>query len=672
MAAVPLNDRSGTFMDNLKVGWTNEEAMRRLKLAGRLYDRNGFALDLTEQITEEGAPYSYKAPNSDKESALVGLNTEDSARKRQKAFSTLLQAGDFKAASRQLRDAAVPFQGDEPDNPKTYCVPSDNERFRSGTWNKEEMKKQLCELREVIQPMLKAYVPNDRKQVVIGLRLGTGYGKTHVLTRFPEWLSARGIYVAYNDNQNLDSDRRAPEKAIYIRLILALYGWSSKMCSQFMNGDESSPFWQSTPLQLRTLYVHEAKKRAQGGPIAIGVDELKDLGDEKAKVVVSELAGTAAQYLKETSSMCTVVVSSLVSATFKIESGRSVYGWGPRRPSMETFEYFAESIRQDKREQAMALINAVSGAHMRSIVVAFDLYIKENLEPTVRWMYKNMKQRLGAKEDPRSLRRVVGYVKECISQTSQTAPIEDVEVLCDETGSIPPVFLMMAFEAIEKREHLENLLNAFSLFDGGPGKQLEAVAKHYDLFRADLVLPVVPGPAVVNTDMERALDEQWYRQLRFPVDLQLSEHALLQRKGEEIVPTDVVPEFGHYYHPKISNHPYIDRAFVARNREDRELCLVLAQDKVNASDFPDACRKLNEAARLLTTNSATLNHVLLILNVIGASEGTRAQSKLEWPFVLIRGQQEVRNFYTTHFADMVWFARQRHLLSLESSTVSND
>jgi len=100
------------------------------------------------------------------------------------------------------------------------------------------------------------------------------------------------------------------------------------------------------------------------------------------------------------------------------------------------------------------------------------------------------------------------------------------------------------------------------------------------------------------------------------------------------------------------------------------VCLVLAQDKINASDFSDACRKLNKAARLLTTNSATLNHVLLIVNVIGASEGTltqRTRSELEWPFVLIRGQEEVKKFYTQHFADMVWFARERHLLSLKNA-----
>ena len=90
------------------------------------------------------------------------------------------------------------------------------------------------------------------------------------------------------------------------------------------------------------------------------------------------------------------------------------------------------------------------------------------------------------------------------------------------------------------------------------------------------------------------------------------------------------------------------------------------QDKVNASDFPDACRKLNKAADELMQVSQDFGSALLVVNVIGACEDTRSQSELKWPHILIRGRREVELFYTKHFADMVWFARQRHLLSLES------
>ena len=119
-------------------------------------------------------------------------------------------------------------------------------------------------------------------------------------------------------------------------------------------------------------------------------------------------------------------------------------------------------------------------------------------------------------------------------------------------------------------------------------------------------------------------------------------------------------------HPQISNHPWIDRAYVAQHPRESSLCLVLAQDKVNASDFPGACRKLNKAADELMQVSKDFESALLVINVIGADEDTRSQSELNWPHILIRGRREVEKFYTAHFADLVWFARQRHLLSLQS------
>ena len=159
----------------------------------------------------------------------------------------------------------------------------------------------------------------------------------------------------------------------------------------------------------------------------------------------------------------------------------------------------------------------------------------------------------------------------------------------------------------------------------------------------------------------------WYKALRFKSALVMSEDALLQpqRKngsGKVIVATGVCPQEGCYYHPKVSNHPWIDRIFVALHPVDKEKCLVIIQDKVNASDFPSACAKLQMAADLLS-EAHSFKQVLLIANVIGASEGTSAQSKFTWPYILVRGDEEVRKYYSVNFADIVLYARRRHLLS---------
>ena len=90
--------------------------------------------------------------------------------------------------------------------------------------------------------------------------------------------------------------------------------------------------------------------------------------------------------------------------------------------------------------------------------------------------------------------------------------------MTDGSGVVPPVFLMQAFENGSRAgagKHLENLLCSFSLFDGGAGNQLENVAKHYDLFRAFLGLPVVPGQVEVTVPGLGGKHPTWYKKLLF-------------------------------------------------------------------------------------------------------------------------------------------------------------
>ena len=101
---------------------------------------------------------------------------------------------------------------------------------------------------------------------------------------------------------------------------------------------------------------------------------------------------------------------------------------------------------------------------------------------------------------------------------------------------------------------------------------------------------------------------------------------------------------------------------MAWNPDHSEECLVIIQDKVNSSDFASACEKLQQAADVLTA-AHNIANVLLIVNVIGASESTRAQYQLSWPHILVR-EDEVPVYYTVNFADIVLYARKRHQLSV--------
>jgi len=593
---------------------------------------------------------------------------DDTKQKRQRNFTTLLLSGDVKSATKELIEAAQPFIGESWDVPKNYRVPATS---LSGTWHGDQMKMQLRSLREEIRPKLQTYAPLDRQGVVVGIRLGTGNGKTHALTEAPEWLDALGIYLTYNLEQDLSVDQRYPEAAMLIRLTLSLHGCGSVQCTQFLKGAGTELFLGIPPKLLRGLFVSNAKDRATGD-IAICVDEIRELGDHGAKAVISELSAVAALYLAETKSMCTVLVSSLVSSTFQTHNGRTALDWAPDRPDSDTLDYFSNLVLPKEKEKILSLVNAVSGAHMRSIVVAFSLCLKDHLEPSVKALCNKMKGRLGAKLSTETNKGICTFVRQSIAaedpDTVKCSP--DIEAVIDRRGVVPPVFLMHAFESGSRAgagKYVENLLCSFSLFDGGAGKQLENVAKHYDLFRAFLGLPVVPGQVEVTVPGLGGKHATWYKQLLFSTEeMSLNEKPLLRQKGKAVVATGHIPQRGYYYHPQISNHPWIDRAYVAQHPRDSRCCLVLSQDKVNASNFPGACRKLNIAADELMQVSQDFESALLVVNVIGAGEDTRSQSELKWPHILIRGRREVESFYTEHFADMVWFARQRHLLSLES------
>lgn len=126
-------------------------------------------------------------------------------------FSEFLrqEPGDLNGAIRVLLQLAEPhIDSMVEDDPKSYRVPA---KQLSGTWDRDVMRHQLVQKKEAIRERMRTYTRNDRQQVVVGLRLGSGFGKTHVLTEAPDLLSAtKGIYVTYNLQQNLAVDKEMP------------------------------------------------------------------------------------------------------------------------------------------------------------------------------------------------------------------------------------------------------------------------------------------------------------------------------------------------------------------------------------------------------------------------------------------------------------------------------
>eukprot|EP00978_Attheya_sp_CCMP212_P047954 scaffold454022_cov145-Attheya_sp.AAC.1 len=82
------------------------------------------------------------------------------------------------------------------------CVP---EEF-AYTVNEKELKEQLVDSSVVLMQNLIA--SRDGKQerfkpFVCAIRLGSGFGKTHILLKAPTLLRAKSVYITYNQDQSL-------------------------------------------------------------------------------------------------------------------------------------------------------------------------------------------------------------------------------------------------------------------------------------------------------------------------------------------------------------------------------------------------------------------------------------------------------------------------------------
>ena len=152
---------------------------------------------------------------------------QEKQRKRRKDLSNLSPHEVVK----ELRDIAASQIGNIKENPKVHRWPYSE---TVDTWDRDSMQTELCRKRELVHERLKTYKKYDRQNVVIGMRLGSGFGKTHLLTEAPHLLGAQGLYVAYNMNQDLRQDRDSPVQALLVRLMLSACGCNQKISSIFV------------------------------------------------------------------------------------------------------------------------------------------------------------------------------------------------------------------------------------------------------------------------------------------------------------------------------------------------------------------------------------------------------------------------------------------------------
>ena len=353
----------------------------------------------------------------------------------------------------------------------------------------------------------------------------------------------------------------------------------------------------------------------------------------------------------------------MTEATFKTITDRDVQLVFMTPPDESTREDVVKELLPGATEQQNCMLAAAAGTHFRSMVVGC-LAMKQNFEITVEGLYKEIRDRLWTRLDDDDRTGIATYVKQSVDVGFKDACSKATPFL-DATSAIAPAYVYEAFNGRDGFASLQHpALRVFGVSQfTDTSKQLERAGMAYDQFRALYGLRVVPHAVrVVATHSKENV--AWFESLKFPKDVAASTvdtTALFKCNPttKKVERTTFVPTSDAYCFPRDPSHPLIDRACMAFT-EYGEDCLVIYQDRINAAGFAEAVRQLNEAASELRKEMRI--PVLCVAHVIGASGDTRAQSKFQHPYIMVR-EPDIATFYTPTFAPAIRHLRSRHVLA---------
>lgn len=580
----------------------------------------------------------------------------------------LIQNLSFDEAWKQVERVSTEYFGDGDETENTLCYPMKV----PDTWKGEHgnLVKNLRDQCEVVKQSIQNNEEDSRAGRLVGIRLGSGCGKSHLLLESPRILKQHGIYVTYNLNQSLKVDNQNGTKTILLRILLRLAQIPNKMCPIFFDSYSGQLLLTLDSRLLRDFVVHQLGKIEN--TIFIGVDEIMELHNkDSVRDILSELGEIAFQcYKKNNHQQCNVFVTSLNEAPFLTASGRAIFRWSPEVPDESAAELILKRYllgRDLNRCKAMAI--SVAGFHFRSLVFAAQA-IGQDMIPSVQSILTRVIQRWEERV-PESLLVTVRFsvIDSCSGIPLDEQPPQRkmiLESFLDRKYALPPPLIFRAFGVINSADGKGDRDSpVFGVFNcdfayTDPAKHLEQFGLHFDLFRHSHNLFVLPKGVHITVPGKQKGCE-WFQSLKYPVVLRKSEESLFRLHNRAVILTEHgnLPSLEKYYAPRVVNHPLVDRAFIARHISSGDKCFVLILDRLN-KDIPKAVKDLNSAASLIKAKHPSIE-VLCIVNVIDATSRSTAQTSLDYPHVLVR-EDEVDAFYSVNFAQVARFARRRHEL----------
>ena len=604
-------------------------------------------------------------------------------RKKQKRDETtpstiaeLINVKNFDAAFSKLEETSAQFRENDMETEHDICSPV---KIHDTWMGREEILKQ--KLRDTCAKLrlnIEMEPEGNRTARVIGIRLGTGCGKSHLLLEAPNMLKHHGIYITYSLEQDLRYDLNYPNRALSLRILLRLAKLPNRAFPIFLASEIGSPLLSVEPSTLRQFAVQQLGKIDNS--VVIGVDEVMELNNVGIIRQIASLGGEIASecFQENNHQQVSFFISSLRKAAFSTATGRPVIPFDPPIADESAVEVvLREYLHGRDMQKFKALVISAAGFHFRSMVFAAQAIAKD-LDPKVPSVllevFERWKRRVGSFED--LYQDIRDYVSDCCKGVSRGSQPEKrmshLEVFLDRSGALPPPLICCAFgvmsddqtsvgsRMIDMKHPLFGLFNCEFAFTD-PEKHLEHFGTFYDLFRSSIRLPVLSGKQEVvvprNASKHRA---DWFYNLEYPKGMTISTESIFEVCARKPVLTKEGKELsvGKYYAPSAMQHPLIGRAFVSSDGRDQ--AAVLIQYKLN-KDVPKAVKDLNTAANLIRAQNTEME-VLCIVNVIGAGAATTAQQSLEHPYTLVR-EGELDDFYSVNFSGVARFARQRKELA---------
>ena len=211
---------------------------------------------------------------------------------------------------------------------------------------------------------------------MVGIHLGSGCGKTHLLLEAARLLQRPGIHVTCNLNQNLHVDRLNPRETVLLRVLLRLAEVPHAKCQTFLRGPFGKALVSIEVEFLRKFAVRQLSKCCGDKTgVIVGADEIMTLKSDTDPInivtdAVSELGLVAKKCAKIAKKLCHVFVTSLKEAPLFTASGTAVLHWTPEPPDEKATEIILQPYPVGTRtmEEAKPLLIASAGFHFSSMV----------------------------------------------------------------------------------------------------------------------------------------------------------------------------------------------------------------------------------------------------------------------------------------------------------------